>query len=487
MTKKLFFAAFILETNTFSPIPTTVDSFEEATLVRPGNRNTRNDEMLDMIRGGIGDVLDKGSSWEVVEGTIAIAQPAGLIVKKDYETLRDEILGQLLAIGPVDAVVFALHGAMMAYGYDDCEGDLLTRARRIAGRDTPVGVFLDPHCHMSTTMIDESDLIVIMKEYPHIDVFETINKTVELTIQMAEKLIVPHIAVFDCRQITLYHTTRDPMRSFVDRIKALEGSDGVLSISVVHGFPWGDNPDLGSKLLVTTNNDPAAGNELARELGMELMAERENCRAEYLPVDDGLKRARQVDSGPVVIADVSDNPGGGAGGDSTLLLENMLCQGMTDACMACLWDPVAVRFCTQVGEGAVLNLRLGGKVGRFSHKPLDLKVTVLKIQTNARDIFGGLPCELGTLVGLRTEAGLELVISDFREQVRGLGVFTNVGIDPSARRYVVVKSAQHFYDAFAPIAGEVIYIDAPGALVSDLSLLDYKQRPHPLWPFEDTA
>ena len=290
--------------------------------------------------------------------------------------------------------------------------------------------------------------------------------------------------MFDCRQIGAYHTTREPMRSLVDRIQAMEGTDGVLSISIGHGFSYGDVADIGTRVLAIADGDAAKAARVAADVGREVIAMRGKGTAEYLSIADSFDRARVAKPGTVVLADGPDNPGGGAPSDSTFVTRALLEAGMTDACVGPVWDPIAVALCRDAGEGAVLDLRVGGKTGPMSGDPLDLRVTVLRVSETAAQTFGGMRDPLGCAVGLRTEEGLELLINDRRTQAFGPDLFTSGGIDPAAKRYVVVKSNQHFHAGFAPLAVEILYLDGPGALPHDVTRLTFAKRPKPLWPFE---
>src|SRR5690606_28333829 len=178
--------------------------------------------------------------WQIVEGLCAFSEPAGPTVRSAYEALRDELLDDLRSALPVDMVLLGMHGAMVADGYDDCEGDVLARVRALVGPDVAVGAELDPHCHLTQAMLDNADVLICFKEYPHTDFLERGAELADLCADLVAGRIRPVMSTFDCRMIGIYHTPREPMRSYVDRIKALEGRDGVLSISVVQTFPWGD-------------------------------------------------------------------------------------------------------------------------------------------------------------------------------------------------------------------------------------------------------
>ncbi len=192
-----------------------------------------------------------------------------------YETLRDNLLADLKAALPVDLVLLGLHGAMIADGYDDAEGDLLARVRALVGPKTVIGAELDPHGHYTDLKRDNADLLVFFKEYPHTDILDRAYDLVDLCESTVKGEIRPVMSVFDLEMLAMYHTSREPMRGFVDRMFALEGKDKVLSLSLIHGFPWGDVPTLGTHMLVITDNDKAAGDALAEKLGREIIAFRD--------------------------------------------------------------------------------------------------------------------------------------------------------------------------------------------------------------------
>ena len=485
MPKRLFSAGLAHESNSFSPLPTGLPSFREYLLWRPGDAPLAYRGMETGPRDAANALVRADAGWEFIEGTLACATPSAPLTRFAYETLRDEILGQIEAALPLDAVALSLHGAMLADGYPDCEGDLLARARRIIGPDTALGAELDLHCHISPAMTGAADVLITFKEYPHSDYAARGEELVSLLARCARGEIRPHTTVFDCRQIGLYHTPVAPMRGFVDRMQALEREPGVLSVSAAHGFPWGDTPHLGTKVLVVTDDRPELGAELAASLGAELRALRGRGTAPHLSLEEGLVRATAASEGPVVLADTGDNSGGGAANDSTFVARAMIDAGMHDAAIGPLWDPVAVDMCRAAGAGARLALRIGGKVGPQSGAPLDLEVEVVGLADNAVQTFAGEPSPLGNIAGVRSAAGLSLVLNDLRTQAFGADLFNAAGFDPAAFRYLVVKSAQHFYDGFAPLARDVLYLASPGTMTFDVTTLPFTQRPPGLWPFDE--
>jgi microcystin degradation protein MlrC len=422
------------------------------------------------------------NGWVVIEGMVAAAQPGGITTRAAYETLRDELLDDLRAALPVDMVVLGLHGAMVADGYDDCEGDLLARIRSIVGPGVVVGAELDPHNHLTPAMLEHADLLIAFKEYPHTDVLERAYELVDLCAAQVEKRIRPVAAAVDCEMLVTMHTTREPARGFVDRIQSLEGKDGILSISVSHGFAWGDTEHMGTKVLVYADRDPAKAATLARRLADELIGMRERLAVRHPGVDEALDEALAFEGGPVVLADGADNPGGGAPGDSTFILRRLLERGIGNACVGPLWDPVAAHIALEAGAGARLPLRIGGKIGPLSGDPVDAMCTVKAVLPDMRMTgLAGTPMAMGDSALVET-GGVEIVLISLRNQAMGTDLFTQLGCALETKKLIVVKSSQHFYASFSKVARHVIYVGAAGVVTADLDTLPYRKVRRPKWP-----
>ena len=479
---KVFSGSLATETNTFSPIPTGLSAYRARGYYPAGQHPDR----MQMFSGPLWAARQRaqGKDWTLVEGLTAGATPAGITTLHAYETLRDELLGDLKRAGRVDIALFGLHGAMVADGYDDCEGDLLRRAREIVGPDTVIGAELDPHCHMTADMVESADFLVCFKEYPHTDILERAYDLVDLCVARAEGRIKPTRAVYDCEMISIMHTSREPMRSFVDRLLAMEGKEGVLSVSIAHGFPWGDTPDMGSKVLVYTDGDQAQANALARALGEEIIGFREQLAPPYPGADEALDQALALNDFPVVLADSADNAGGGAPSDATFILERVLARGITDVATGPFWDPVAVQLCFEAGEGARIQLRIGGKVAPVSGQPLDLDCEIVALKRDAiMTGLAGTPALLGDVAIVRSQ-GVTIALTTNRTQAMGTDLFTQFGVDLQAMKLIIVKSSQHFYASYSQVGRHVIYVETPGAITTDYNALPYTKRKLPKWPFK---
>jgi microcystin degradation protein MlrC len=479
---RLFAATIATETNTFSPLPTSLDGYRQSVFLRPGE-HPEETPLMCTAPLWVARRRAAAEGYELVEGSCFAASPAGTTNRKDYEFMRDEILDQLRAALPVDGVLLGLHGAMVAHGYDDVEGDIIERVRVLVGPKCVIGVELDPHCHLTLKRVGLADIIVLYKEFPHTDVVERAEDVLDLVLRTIRGEVKPVKSVYDCRQIGSYPTTLPLMRAFVDRMKAMEGKDGVLSISIGHCFPYADVPELGGRILVITDKDKAKADALATAIGEEFVSMRGKTLPPFLGVDEGITAAVASNEAPIVMADPADNAGGGAPSDNTTILRRLIERRVEEAAVGPIWDPVAVRLCFDAGLDAEFPLRFGGKIGPTSGQPIDATVKVIALERDCWQSFGPTQVPLGDCAAIRAGT-VEVVLISNRTQALGLELFLNLGIDPRAKKLVVVKSTNHFMAAFGPIAKKVIYIDSDGPLSRDYRKIPYTRVVRPIWPLD---
>ncbi|MDA9391525.1 microcystin LR degradation protein MlrC-like protein [Bradyrhizobium sp. CCBAU 45394] len=484
---RLFAASLATETNPTSPLPTSLDSFKDCVFLRPGEHPEEaplfGTEPLWVARRRAAT-----EGFTLVEGSCFAATPAGTTNRRDYEFMRDEILAQLKAALPVDGVLLGLHGAMVAHGYDDVEGDILEHVRALVGPKCVIGVELDPHCHLTVKRVKLADVIVLYKEYPHTDTVERAEELVDIVLKALRGKVNPVMSLYDCRQIQLYLTTLPLMRGFVDRIKAMEGKDGVLSISVCHCFPWADVPELSGRILVVMDKNKTKGDALATMLGEEFVSMRAAIEAqyEYLSVDEAIDAALEFDGAPVLLAETADAAGAGAPSDNTTILRRLIERRIENAAVAAIWDPVAVRLCIEAGKGSEFPLRIGGKTGPMSGVPIDATASVIGLKRDNPQCYGSRSGTLGNCAAVRV-GGVEVVLVSKRASTVTPELFRAVGIDPLAKKILVSKSARPLITDGASIARKMIYVDS-GALQSvDYRRIPYRRVNRPIWPLDDDA
>ena len=466
---RVFIGGLATETNTFAPFPTALSAFEEYGIRRDVSQrgNSPLGGPLKVFRS-----LAEADGCDVVETITCFAQPGGRAVQSVYEQLRDMILEDLRLAAPVDVILLMLHGAMVAQGYDDCEGDIIRSLREIAP-DAVIGIELDPHCHLTRKMVSEADFIVIGKEYPHIDFDERAADLYTLCRRKALGEIKPSVVLLDTKLVGFYPTFDPPMREIVDDLTTAE-TGPILSISLAHGFPWADVEELGTRVLVYFEGDQAAAVTAAEKVAGRLYEHREALLPNYPGIGESLDRFRQS-NGQVVLGDFADNPGGGAPGDSTFFLREMLKRGVSGAIIGAFWDPIVAQVCADAGLGAVLPIRLGGKCGPSSGDPIDLEVEVKGIvEDHTAGVFGQRQ-PMGRSVWLHSR-GIDIVVCSIRTQVYERDAFTGLGIELAGRRLIVVKSSNHYQAGFRDIADHLWHVTSPGALRLDFAQMPYTKR-----------
>jgi len=477
--KRVFLGSIATETNTFSPLRTDILDFKESFYASPG-QHPKTPTLCSAIYPAARARADE-LNWQIIEGTASWAEPGGIVNQETWEFLRDQLVNELKAAMPVDIVLLGLHGAMVSQDCLDCEGELVSAVREIVGPSAIIGATFDPHSHLSELRTKNLNLITVFKEFPHTDFVQVAEVLVELTHLASLGKVKPVISTFDCKMIEVLPTSREPMRSFIDKIKLLETQKNILSISVIHGFMAGDVPDLGSRILVITDNAKSEGDRLAAELGFELFSMRGKTRPEFLAVKVAFDTAEVSTASTVVIADVWDNPGGGVPGDSTILLREMLKRGIKDAALATIWDPIAVRTCFSAGVGATFRLRFGAKLSEFAGEPLDADVIVRQTMREAVQSFGQSVVPLGDAVWIEV-GGIDVILNSVRSQVFNPDAFSNFGIDLKKKKILVVKSTNHFYDAFSRISDDILYAAVDGPYPSQPETNAYHNLMRKIWP-----
>ena len=479
---KIYCATMIHESNSFSALPTSLASFRESVLYLPSTGEGR--EHLGQILAGVDHLrLMTERGHEAVVGLIANAEPSLPVNGADYRRLREEILGNLRAALPVDAVFLFLHGAQMADDEDDCESDVAAAVRQIIGPDVPIAVELDLHCNIGETLLTSADSVLACLEYPHIDFAERARLSIDILERTAAHAIKPVTVIQRIPMLGFFPTTEEPMHGFIDRVKAMQGKDGIVAISLCQGFSGGDTPQTCASVMVVADGDRAKAERVAQNIAQEYWQLRATSGQHRTPAHEALDKALAVAASPVVLADAADNPGGGAAGDSTFFLRQLLQRKVQNAALAMIWDPLAAQIAAAAGVGARLMMRIGGKTGPASGDPVDAEATVLAVNPKASQIAQEGVSPLGLTVALEI-GGVEVVVNSIRQQTFSPQCFTEVGIDPRAKRLLIVKSAQHFHETFSPFASAIIVADGPPGLPLDYRSYPYRRLKRPIWPLD---
>jgi microcystin degradation protein MlrC len=482
---RVFAAGLFNESNGLVATPTVRADFEKGGIWRsaepePGARSSATVP----VRVWAQMAAERGDTF--LRGLVAYSQPGGRLLRSLYEEFRDEILADLKRALPVDAVLLSMHGSMGAQGYDDPEADILERVRGIVGPSVPVGMELDLHCNVTRQMVEHATALIAYKEWPHVDMADRATELYAVIARAVTGEVRPHMALHDCRIVGTFPTLPQPMRGFVDSLSAAEQEPGVLSVSLAHGFPWGNNAHMTSKVIVVTDGKPDVGQALAQRLGREFWDIREAAVEQpEFGIDEAIDYGLAAKRGPIVIGDPADSLGGGNPCDSTFVLARVVERGVTNVAFGPIYDPSAVEACCAVGEGQSLRLRVGGKVEALSGLPVDLDATVVRIRHDAEQAIpypGAPPIRMGLIVWIKAAGDIDIILTKERVRTLSASLFAQVDCDLSGKQMVFCKMWRHGIPGFEDVAAEIHFVGSPGGNNLDYAAIPAVQELGPYWP-----
>ena len=485
---RVFIAMLSHETNTFKTIATDRRQFETRELRYGG-------EILEAYRGTgtcLGGMIDGASArgLALLPSLAAGASPAGRVTRSFYEDAKTRICADLRAAGTLDGVLLDLHGAMVVEGADDGEGDLLRAVREVVGATVPVGVTLDFHANVTEDMVRHATLLHGYKTYPHVDMAERGLEAAHRLADIAAGTLRPTIAFRQPRllpPIAGQLTSRGPMRRLYDLADEMERDPRVITVSIFAGFPLADIHDAGLSIYVATKDDPALAAALADRLEAVAWEHRHEFLHHAVPVAEAVAQALRAGKRPVVLADIADNTGGGAAGDGTEILRELLRVNAPSATVACLWDPEAAAACTKAGVGATVSLDVGGKIDGNHGAPVAITGRVAALSDgnfiHKGPMMRGLPGRLGPTAVLAS-GGVKVILISHRWQTLDPEMIRITGIEPLDEQIVVVKSSIHYRAAFEALAASIIEVDAPGLSSSNLDRFTFTRVRRPIFPLD---
>lgn len=482
----------IHETHTFAPDKTELAGFERQSLFE-GEAVLREMRGTRTPLGGEIEALD-GLGYTPVPLLYAAAMPSGMVTAEAYAMLRARFLDRLRAAGRVDGVLLSLHGAMVAEGEDDPEGDLLQAVRSLVGPDCPIVSVLDMHGNLSQTAVDAADALVAFDTNPHLDTYERGLEAATILHRMVKDRLRPRAAL--ARPPLLLSalatwTQRPPLGPVHARAQVIEQDPRVVNVSVMGGFAYADTPFTGFSVVVTTTGDQTLARQYADELARIAWQNREAARFKGWPVDEAVRRAVAASRGPVILADVADNIGGGSPGDGTTILHSLL-RARAQRAVVVLADPQAVSQVSQAGVGATITLAVGAKTDDKHGAPCLVTGQVIRL-THGRFVNEGVnhfsqlyghEVDMGPCAVLQVE-GITLLLTSRRTPPGDLAQLRSQGIPPEDQHIIVVKSPVAFRGAYEPIAAEIIEVDTPGLVTANLAQFAYHKLRRPIYPLDE--
>ena len=476
MTKRVAIAGFLHETNTFAPTPARYTNFEQGGGYLPLSRGSEIIERCGGVNLGISGFVDyaRRAGWELVPLLWTGAIPSAHVEKDAFERIAGEIEDRLRKAGQIDGLLLDLHGAMVAEHLDDGEGELLARLRAVVGPSVPIAASLDLHGNVTRQMVDEADVLVAFRTYPHVDMAETGERAAE----QLERLMArgrPFAKAF--RQLPFLIpipwqcTMIEPAGSLYREVAETEGG-AVSSASILMGFPAADFEDCLPSVLAYADTQEAA-DAAADELERSFLDRENRFSGKAWEPGEAVAEAMRLASGatrPVIIADTQDNPGAGGDSDTTGMLRALIAAQATNAAIGLIVDAQSAMLAHAAGEGAEVELALGGKSNIPGNAPLTGRFRVEKLSDGrfkaTGPYYGGADMNLGPSACLSID-GIKIVVASYKAQMADREMYRFVGIQPEEQAILVNKSSVHFRADFEPIAETILVATAPGPMALD--------------------
>ena len=478
------------ESNTFSPVPGDLDQFRRAGIAR-GPEIVRRYGSSHATMGGF---LEAGEQpgVEVVPLLFARITPMGAMTTEAFEALSGEMQRLLARHGPWDGVLLAQHGAAVSEGLHDVDGEVAGRVRAVVGSDVPLGMAVDMHANVSVRMVEQSTVMVGYRTNPHVDARERGRECADLVVRAARGEITPVQAV--CRpplviDILRQDTAQQPMAGLLAAADGVAARPGMLSVSVLQGFPYADVADMGMSFLAVHDGDVTAAGDAADHLAALAWERRHDLVGRAATPREALEVAARAPDGPVVLLDVGDHIGGGGPGDSTVLLDLALRLDVPRFVQT-LYDPAAVRACRDAGVGATVTIRAGAHTDDRHGQPVRLVARVRTLSDGRfeepRPRHGGFRFfDAGPCAVVETAGGQVVALTSERVPNTSLRQLHALGIDPTCMQVIVAKGVNAPRAAYEPIAAQIVAVDTPGVTSANLSRFTYRHRRRPLFPFEE--
>jgi microcystin degradation protein MlrC len=476
------------ESNTFATAITDRSRFLEGSLARGAAIleiwQEAHHEMGGFIEG------TARSGFEIVPTVMAWATPSGPVADEVLGEIVPE-LAQAVKQGGADGLLLALHGAMVTLSHPDADAEVLRRLRWALGPTLPIVTTLDYHANVAPAMADLSNALIGYQTYPHVDQRLCGLKAAALIAQAVRGQIHPVAAVAKpplVINLLGQETDREPMRSLMARAREAEERPGVLSVSVMAGFPYADVPAIGPAVIAVADGDKRLAQSVADELSERLWAIREDLFVRCRGPKEAVRQAIECGMRPVVLVDLGDNIGGGSAGDGTVILDEIIKQQAREAVVV-LHDPAAVALAQRLGPGAEFTGLVGGRVDRRHGDPVAVQGVVRSLHDGKwveRDPrHGGRRFnDQGATAVIDLVNANTLVVNSLRTPPFSLGQLESLGINPSRQAILVVKAAVAYKAAYGPIAAGVIEVDTPGLTAVDPRSFTYRHRRRPMFPWE---
>ena len=490
MPPRIAVGLLMQESNSFSPLPTTVETFESYYVYRGDEILTRYGEARTEVPGFLAALSEAGA--EPVPLLAAYATASGTVTRDAFEALVGEMEERLRRALPVDGLLLALHGALVVEDQPDGDGEIIARMRRILGPDVPIGVSLDLHGHITPLMLQPGVFHIGYREYPHIDMFETGERTGRLLLDVvAGRRAMPAMALAKRPMIVspvCTRTTDGPLRPIVEEARRMEADGELIHAALLPVQPLSDVPDLGFGALVSAD-DAGSARAAAERLVAMAWERRADFFPDLMPLEDAIRLALTSD-GLTVVGDSGDAPTGGSAADSAAVLKALLAAGADKGgrlSYLTLCDPAAVKAADEAGTGATVTLSLGHAFSLDDGEPATVTARVQSLSEGTYRMVDGGPSGLEMRMGPTAV----LAIGSIRVLVRSLPslewdrqMYESQGLPLADAALVFVKSPSHFRQSFGAVADRIVAANTPGPTAPDMRRIPFRRVTRPLYPLD---
>lgn len=476
------------ETNTFWPFPTGLEEFKKRNYLL-------DDALIDQFQnthtvlGAYIEVL-RENSVEIIPSIAAIAEPSGAVTAEAIREIKRIIFTKCKEAGKLDAILLSLHGAMVTEDHEDGDGNFLEELRAVVGWEIPIIATLDLHTNLTQKMVDNATALIPYREYPHSDMYDRGLDAVHLMMRTLRGEVKPVMRWKQLPLLTaLIETEKEACRPIMEASAAAREREGILNASVLHGFYAADTVESGASALVVSDASAELAQQTADSLAGVTWENREGLvRMDTYTPQEAIAKAGALE-GPVVFADVCDNPGAGSSEDGTHLLRALLEAGVEKVAYAVICDPETVVACHEAGVGKSIDIRLGGKKNPdILGEPIACKAYIKSLSDgvylNRGPMHGGLGVNLKKSAVV-VVGGVTVIVTSIPTQTYDIEIFQSHGLMLKDFHILVVKSSIHYRAAFGPHCKKMFSVECPGALVVDPRNLTYKNCRRPVYPLDE--
>ena len=501
--KRIALLGMMLESNAFSPVATEEDfrsrCYLEGDVIVEEARTPVS--LVPMEVSGFVRTMDALGSWQPLPLILTDCEPAGPVEHAFFEQTISTMVARLAALGSVDGVYIANHGAMTSTSSTDPDGEMFERIRAVVGVDVPIVVTLDLHANISQRMADSADVIIGYLTNPHVDMFERGEEAAfclrTLMAGVEAHQVLVRLPLTPASVVLL--SAEGPYADLIDyaQRRRREYAGAILNVSVFGGFVFSDTPENGLAVVVTGRGAREPAQTLANEIASRGWESRARFKKELTALEDAIPLA--VSTGqdqtlaPVIFSDAGDNPGGGGAGNTTWLLDGLVRAQARGVLYGSFFDPALAEEAHQLGVGSQFEARFNrDRESQFSRR-LTVPARVMRVSDGnligRRGIYGSRALSLGKCCALslgENDAIIVVVISH-RLQTADPMFFEQFGFDISEARTVCVKSRGHFRAGFDEwFAPEQVHeVDTAGLTSPVLERLEWRGLPRPVYPLDE--